>query len=364
MKNKWLWIIIAIIIVVLLGIALILKQVSGNSSKDDSSKGYDTYKMKHEDALHLEGKAAPNAVKTYTNNSQIGTFTNVQVKDGQEVKQGDPLINYDTNQGKRQQLADKVDDAQSAVNDDYQKINQEPNNNDLQKKLNQDQSALNEAQQQLSKHDKQVNDSTYASFDGKVDIKSKNDASEGQPILKLISTEPQLKSTVSEFDLDKIKEGDKVNVKVDNNGKTGKGKITKISELPTSYDKSDSAGESAGGEGEGASGNPVDNDPSGGSSNNSSKYSVMIGDIDIPVRAGFSMQADVPLKTMKLPKSALTKDDKVFVVDKHHKVHKRDIQVNKANGQVYVKKGLKPGDKVLKDPKKTLNDGEKVEVSS
>ncbi|MCU5746665.1 HlyD family efflux transporter periplasmic adaptor subunit [Staphylococcus sp. SQ8-PEA] len=356
MKNKWLWIIIAVVIIILIGIAFILKQVNGGGSHDDdSNKGYDTYKVKHEQPLHLEGKASPKSVKTYTNNSQIGDFSSVQVKDGQKVQQGDPLISYDTNQGKRQELADKVDDQQSVVNEDYQKVNQEPNNNDLQKKLNQDQNALSQAQQQLSKHDKQVNNSTYASFDGKVDIKNKNDASDGQPILKLISTEPQLKATVSEFDLDKIKKGDSVNVKIGNNGKTGKGEITKISELPTSYDKS-------GGQGSGS--NPVDNDPSGGSSDSASKYSVTIGNIDIPVRAGFSMQADVPLKSMKLPESVLTKDDKVFVVDSKDKVHKKDIKINKNNGEIFVKKGLEPGDQLLKHPKKTLNDGEKVEVSS
>ena len=53
-------------------------------------------------------------------------------------------------------------------NDDYQKINQSPNSSQLQSKLTQDQSSLNEAQQSLAQHDRQVNDSMYASFDGKV----------------------------------------------------------------------------------------------------------------------------------------------------------------------------------------------------
>ena len=64
-----------------------------------------------------------------------------------------------------------MDQAQQQVNDDYQKINQSPNNNELQSKLTQDQSSLNEAQQQLAQHDKQMNDSIYAAFDGKVNIK-------------------------------------------------------------------------------------------------------------------------------------------------------------------------------------------------
>ena len=92
----------------------------------------------------MEGKASPKSVKTYNNNSQIGTFQSPAVDDGQKVKQGDRLLSYDTNNSKRQQLANKVDQAQQQVNDDYQKINQSPNNNQLQSKLTQDQSSLNE----------------------------------------------------------------------------------------------------------------------------------------------------------------------------------------------------------------------------
>lgn len=84
--------------------------------------------------------------------------------------------------------------------------------------------------------DKQLNDSVYAVFDGKVDIKNNEDVSDAQPILQLVSKESQIKTTVSEFDLDRTKKGDKVDVKVTSNGKTGKSEIQKISELPKSYE--------------------------------------------------------------------------------------------------------------------------------
>ena len=138
----------------------------------------------------MEGKASPKSVKTYNNNSQIGTFVSPAVDDGQKVKQGDRLLSYDTNNSKRQQLAYKVDQAQQQMNDDYQKVKQSPNNNQLQSKLTQDQSSLHEAQQQLSQYDKQMNDSIYASFDGKVNIKNRGDAGDGKPVLQLISDNP------------------------------------------------------------------------------------------------------------------------------------------------------------------------------
>lgn len=371
MKKKWMWLIGIVAIISLVAIALVLRQV--NSSSEDKD-GYDTYTVEKESPLNLEGKASPHSVKTYNNNSQIGTYVSTQVDDGQSVKQGDPLINYDVNNSKRQQLANKVDEAQNAVNEDYRNINQASNDNYLQKKLTQDQSALSEAQQQLNQHDKQMNDSVYAAFDGKVDIKNNENVSDGQPILQLVSNEPQIKTTVSEFDLDKIKEGDKVDVKVTSNGKTGKGEIQKISELPKSYEDKLSESGAAGGASAGASGdeegaatsasNPVESDPSGGNDSESSKYTVLISNLDIPVRAGYSMEVKVPLDSIKLPKSVLTKDNEVFVVNKDNKVEKRDITIDKVNGEIFVKKGLKKGEKLIKNPKKTMNDGDKVEVSS
>ena len=375
MNKKLLWSIIGVAIILLLIVAAFtVKQTTDSDDKD--SKGYDTYTVKKETPISLEGKSSPKSVKTYNNNSQIGTFQSPAVDDGQKVKQGDRLLSYDTNNSKRQQLANKVDQAQQQVNDDYQKINQSPNNNQLQSKLTQDQSGLNEAQQQLSKYDKQMNESIYASFDGKVNIKNGEDAGDGQPVLQLISDNPQIKSTVTEFDVDKIKEGDDVNVTVNSNGKKGKGKILKVDELPTSYDDR-SSGESNGAQSSGVQGedsedgssasqasNPTVNNPSGGKEGDTSKYNVIIGDLDIPVRAGFSMDAKIPLNTKKLPNDVLTKDNDVFVVDKHNKVHKRDIKIDRNNGQTIVKKGLKAGDKVIKNPKGNLNDGEKVEVSS
>lgn len=170
MNKKLLWSIIGVAIILLLIVAAFtVKQTTDSDDKD--SKGYDTYTVKKETPISLEGKSSPKSVKTYNNNSQIGTFQSPAVDDGQKVKQGDRLLSYDTNNSKRQQLANKVDQAQQQVNDDYQKINQSPNNNQLQSKLTQDQSGLNEAQQQLSKYDKQMNESIYASFDGKVNIK-------------------------------------------------------------------------------------------------------------------------------------------------------------------------------------------------
>lgn len=76
------------------------------------------------------------------------------------------------------------------------------------------------------------------------------------------------------------------------------------------------------------------------------------------------MEVKAPLDSIKLPKSVLTKDNNVFVVNEEGKVKKRDIKTDEINGEIFVKEGLEKGDKLIKNPKKTMNDGDEVEVSS
>ncbi|WP_145464409.1 efflux RND transporter periplasmic adaptor subunit [Staphylococcus hominis] len=371
MRRKLPWI---LGILGILSLLIIASLVKNNFSDDSNKEGYKVYKVEKENPLNLEGKASPHLVKTYNNNNQIGTYVSTQVDDGQSVTQGDKLINYNMDNSKFQQLTNKVNEAQSKVNEDYNSINQNPNNNNLQKELIQDQILLRKSQQQLINYNQQVDDSIYADFDGKIDIENSGNVSEGKPILQLVSNETQIKTTVSEFDLDKIKKGDKVNIKVISNGKTGEGEIKKISELPKDYeDKSnglndinDTNLDSSTDESSTTtqSLNPVDTDLSSGDGSKSSEYTIIIGDIDIPVRAGYSTEIEIPLDSIKLPKSVLTRDNKVFVLNKDNKVEKRNITLDKVNGEIFVKKGIKKGDNLIKAPKKTMNDGDKVEVKS
>ena len=64
-------------------------------------------------------------------------------------------------------------------------------------------------------------------FDGKVNIKNDSDVGDGQPILQLISDNPQINATVTEFDINKIK-GDKVDVTVNSTGKKVKVRLSKL----------------------------------------------------------------------------------------------------------------------------------------
>ena len=62
--------------------------------------------------------------------------------------------------------------------------------------------------------------------------------------MQLISSNPQINATITEFDINKIKEGDEVDVTVNSTGKKEKAN-PKIDELPTSYDTSDDSAASS-----------------------------------------------------------------------------------------------------------------------
>ena len=54
--------------------------------------GYDTYTVKAETPIQIEGKAAPRSVKTYQYNSQVGTLIAATVEDGQKYAKVNVLL--------------------------------------------------------------------------------------------------------------------------------------------------------------------------------------------------------------------------------------------------------------------------------
>ncbi|MDT0729251.1 efflux RND transporter periplasmic adaptor subunit, partial [Staphylococcus epidermidis] len=69
MKKKILWITVGVILLII--IAIIISNIK-NDSENKGSKGYETYNVKKETPISLEGKASPESVKTYNNNQSVG----------------------------------------------------------------------------------------------------------------------------------------------------------------------------------------------------------------------------------------------------------------------------------------------------
>src|SRR5699024_2745479 len=124
-------------------------------------------------------------------------------------------------------------------------------------------------------------------------------------------------------------------------------------------------------EGSSQASNPVSNNPTLNKDN--SKYQVTIGKIDLPIRSDLSTEAEIPIDAIKLPKSVLTRNNEVFLLNNDNKFHKSVLNKNKdvyvlnkdnkvknrhlnnerKNGEIFVKKGIKKGEKLIVSSKKS-----------
>ena len=328
-KKKRLLLIIPIVLLMILVVIATVRGINKESKKNKNS--IELHKVEHEDPITSSGKATPEEKKEYKQ-SDIGSPYNILVKNGDKVKQGSQIINYSVDNFKRQKLIDDINQNQNKVNQDYISIENSPNNKNLNNQLYHDLESLNQANSRLNDYDRKIYENSHAKFDGIVDTGSTK-----SNVLSLSSENSLVKINVNELDIDNIKEGDNVNVQINKSGKITTGVIGYISQSPISSNKLES-------------------------DNSLSEYKVIINDINSEIRDGTSVIVSIPSKTLKIPKKFLSKDNKVFVLDKNNIAHTRNIKFKKQGGELIVTKGLKAGETIVfRD--KSFNEGEKVEVS-
>lgn len=263
------------------------------------------------------------------------------------MKKGTPLIYYNTNSSNRPDLVNDINNAKEDLNHDYQKLAKH-NNISNQKQLSNDLQKLFKAQQKLNQHDDQSNKDIYATFDGKVKLSHSNSSKNGAKILKLVSSEPVIKMTVSQYVVDKLKDGDDVNFKLDSSNKNIKGKIQSIDNLPTNMEDEKRR----------------KNIEKITENKDQPKYIVTISKLNHKVRAGYTGQVNIPLNMIEIPENSIVDKTYVFIVNKDGNVQKRKIKVVKKDNKFIVKHGLKSGDRIIEKPKRSLQDGEKVNISN
>lgn len=346
MKNKKVWVSIIVIAVLIIIIVLVILKKTNHINFNN----YDTYKVDTvEDEKPITGKGAvfPDEIKTYRSNKNIGEYIRSQIKDGQEVKKGTPLIYYNTNSSNRPDLVNDINNVKEDLNHDYQNLAKH-NSVTNQRQLSDDQQRLFKAQQQLNQHDDQSSKDIYATFDGKVKLSHSNSSKNGAEILKLVSSEPVIKMTVSQYVVDKLKDGDEVNFKLDSNNKNIKGKIQSIDDLPTNLEDEKRS----------------KNNEKITENKDQPKYIVTISKLNHKVRAGYTGQVNIPLNMIEIPENSIVDKTYVFIVNKDGNVQKRKVKLVKNGNKIIAKHGLKSGDRVMEKPKRSLQDGEQVNISN
>lgn len=400
-QIRWSLIGLGALIVILIG-AAVFSHFRSNSSVEKSDK-YATYKVKEGEPLIFKGSVIPSQTKEIYLDSTKGSISSISVTDGQTVKTGDVILTYnnDTVQeqvttqesalnkaslavknaqdsltnaiNKRDELqqklnssrsklnAEKGDTAESAANkQQYQaEVSQyEEALSSAKDALTQGQQALDSANIDLQDQNKQVESvkekvttNVTASMDG---IAYVNPAGQTEPttaVVKIVSPSVTIQGTVSEYDYPSVKKDQTVTIMPVANDQKIQGKITAVDQLPASSTA--------------VSGGASSTAAAAASSSTSSiaNYNFTVAP-DSAIQYGYNVQIKVPLAEIKVPSSAVRKEDgKLYVyLYQDGKAKRTEITGTESRGAYVVDSGLTKGQKILQSPDKDVKDGAKATV--
>ena len=160
----------------------------------------------------------------------------------------------------------------------------------------------------------------------------------GDEILKLVSTKSVIKMRASQYIVNKIKKGSNVNFKLDSDSENVKGKVQSIDNLPINMKKERYY------------------------KNYEPKYMITISDLNHGVRAGFTGKVTIPYNMIEIPQNSIINKNYVFIVNKDNYVQKRRVKIVKIKNKLIAKKGLKLGDRVIEKPKRSLQEGQQINI--
>jgi HlyD family secretion protein len=202
-------------------------------------------------------------------------------------------------------------------------------------------------QKELSKlKDKQYS-YEYAPFTGRVYISNKEASAENQELLKLRTTDFNITAQVSERELEKVKEDQKVDILILANDKKTQGTIEDISDEPEAQEVA------------------LGQQPSTNTS--VSSYPITINlDSKANIENGYHVQINIklPNNKFKIPTSAIKEDEnkKYVYLIKDKKLVKQFIQVeNKDDKFSEVISGLKEKDEIIKTINSEMKEGQVIE---
>lgn len=385
-------ILILIIAVLLLGMILI-GFFYGKGKKENVGKSYMLYEVTQPEPLTFSGKVQVADKQVVSYDSSLGNITEIHAKEGSGVKTGDPLITYSSennlnNLEEKRKMQEQYNtnldnlktelDAQygerSNVNDWIVNIKQELQNtyawdestdkanriSELQLTLTEAQQALQSAETKISTLENSVQsyedqlvsveasmetlentkqNVITANFDGIVKVNEKGRTDSSEPVVTVYSKKQIVSTSVTEYDIEKLKIDQSVTLSYVNQSKEVKGRVTTVDAIPES------------------------------DTDNVGSYPVTITPED-PIPLGYSVQVKVPQEELRIPKDAVitekdTKDGKkegnyVFRYEKG-KAIKTQITIEEQDNYSKVLSGLEDGDEILEDPA-GIKDQMKVDV--
>lgn len=360
-------------------------------SLNKKEKQYTVITLREKDPVVLKGNSEPMNMQTIMTDPSKGIAGEPNIQSGSKVVKGDVLFSY-----RSQAMEDQVTDMQSAYNrasDAYDSAetdlyNAREKRDENESSLETARANLDEAQSsgdpagiekysgEVSKYESKseqydnevsqfeknlknlenekddaltrleraksnADSNEKAEIDGILIVHEENRKTAAAPYMEIVSEKTVLTSLITEYDYEKAKEGNEVEIRVIPDNETLKGKISYVSILP---EKS-------------AQGLPQ---------TSGVNYQVRVTP-EKDIKYGYSVEISLPSDEIVIPAKSIITDDKtkkeyVYQVI-NGKAYKKEI-TTEADGDIrLLKSGLKKGDIIVSDPDSELKDGMEVKVT-
>lgn len=374
-NNKKFAIILAIIALACIG-GLVFKLVKANQTNETK---YSLYTVSAGSDLVFSAISKTGDVQQVYNNQAYGEVEKVHVKTGQSVKKGDSLITFVNKEVEKQidQMQLQLEQAKSQANyafedrnsayKSYNKLVEKYNEtfspelemqiDQMEPTLNQSNRAYKQALDQVELQKKQLNDlkessrkTINATISGVCKVNEKNidnPMSQGA-LVEVTSDENIIEGNISEYDYNKLKENDEVEVIPINGDEKTKGTVVEISNTPESQAGSFEANQMQ------------SMTEQSGSSSSNFEFKIKT---QKPIHIGFNVQVRKKSDKIELAKDTVKEEDsKYYVFEyKDSKAVKKEVQLEKNTNSYTVISGLKSGDKIISKVK-DLNDNQEIKV--
>ncbi|MEG2788640.1 MAG: efflux RND transporter periplasmic adaptor subunit [Romboutsia sp.] len=328
-KNKKILIGVGVVTVIILvtGLFIYNKNKNNNDQLGDMDNYIETYTIADNEKVFINGKILPTESKDF-NPSSEGEISKLNVSNGKVVKKGDLLFTC-----KNDSILIEIEDLKSQIKE-LKKSNTA--NDPL---VNAEISKLNS---QISVLDKKAYISTYAPFDGKVYLNEESaNPTEGTSFMTVQSNEFYMKGQASEQDLSKLQIDDPVDILIFSTDKNMTGRISFISDRPTTEMNDMNAQGSL------------------------SYYDISIAfDNQEGLVNGFHVQASIEIKDSlaKIPTSCILKDenDKPYVFEDLDGILKKQLVEIDSETEEFtvIKSGLDKNDILVRYPSPDMKEGD------
>ncbi|MCI0768324.1 biotin/lipoyl-binding protein [Bacillus sp. TL12] len=379
------WIILGVIALIAIVAAINIFVMQGKkkeTAKIDAVSFEKVTERKLNNTKLISGQVKPGNIESFYSDPTKGKVKDIAVKEGQEVEKGTKLFSYDNEeinlQMKQAELDQKMADMRydqgkkkidslkkeikkakdsGAAKEVTDPMEEQVSELEIQQKttdLEKEKSKLQA--EELKKKQKEL--TIYSNFAGVVQ-KLDNDAAQsssqaiggqGKSFLQIASKDPfQIQGTLTELQKSQIQKDQTFTVTAKaNNKKKWTGKITEVSEFPTSTEMAQTA---SAGEG----------------TQNMSQYTYkasLDGQEGLSPGYHVSLQVNLENKTMiAVPsKSIVEKDNDTFVyIEEKGKLHKKNVKKGATDGDwTEIVEGVTVGQKVVKNPSDNVYDGMEV----